>query len=154
MSDQDFTNPQSSNQFGDDDQNQVTQEPEKPGNYQIGQFLPHDLGIEIPECSLEFDRNYFLRLLAGSISLKVNEKVRIIKSIPTLIQYQIDELTRIFEEEKRKFAELGEKSKEQLEKLDRQHTEEWKDVIMAFEGEKKAVEEQNQADEIRRKLGL
>ncbi len=65
------------------------------------------LKMEIPPHLLEFDEKMFLQLLAGSISLTGEEKKRIIKSIPGMSQYQIDELIRIFSKEKRKFEELS-----------------------------------------------
>ena len=48
-----------------------------------------------------FDEQNFLTLLRGSISLTRDEKWRIIQAIPKLSQFQIDELQKILEEERR-----------------------------------------------------
>ncbi len=101
-----------------------------------------------------FDEQLFLTLLRGSISLTRDEKWRIIQAIPKLSQFQIDELQKILEEEKRKFSELSPKHLLQLQKLEQKHTEDWKDLqsITVQQGAKE--EEQGQADEIRKQLGL
>jgi len=125
-----------------------------PANFQLGQLLPAHLDIPVPEHKLDFDEQKFLRLLAGSISLTRDEKSRIIKSIPKLRQQQVDELVRIFEEEINKFAALSKKHIPQLEKLAKQHYQDWIDIETEFRQQGKAEQEANEADEIRKKLGL
>ena len=125
-----------------------------PANYQIGSNLPKVIGVKIPAHSLSFDEQHFLHLLAGSISLTKDEKKRIIDSIPKLKQSQVDELIRIFEEERRKFAELSAKHVEQLKKLEDQHLRDWNDIELAQKAQEKQSNDQAQADEIRKKLGL
>lgn len=125
-----------------------------PANYHIGQGLPKIINIRIPAHSLQFDEQYFLHLLAGSISLTKDEKKRIIDSIPKLKQSQVDELIRIFEEEKRKFAELSAKHVDQLKKLEKQHLAEWQDLELAAKADEKKGEDEAKAEEIRKKLGL
>jgi|WetSurMetagenome_2_1015567.scaffolds.fasta_scaffold65517_2 hypothetical protein len=125
-----------------------------PANYEIGKALPQVIGIKIPAHSLQFDEQYFLHLLAGSISLSRDEKKRIIESIPRLKQSQVDELIRIFEEERRKFAELSGKHVEQLKKLEKQHLSEWQDLEVNQKAESKKGEDEAKAEEIRKKLGL
>jgi hypothetical protein len=125
-----------------------------PANYVIGQNLPKELGIKLPPHSLKFDEQKFLRLLAGSISLTKDEKKRIIESVPKLRQEQVDELIRIFEEEKQKFAELSGKHTEQLKKLEKQHNAEWMDLEMEQKATSKKGEDEAQAEEIRKSLGL
>lgn len=110
--------------------------------------------ITIPAHDLNFDEAYFLRLLAGSISLTKDEKKRIIQAIPKLSQFQIDELIKILEEEKRKFSELDVKHQEQLKKLEDKHAQEWEQLEMDGEQEEKAQEDDAQADDIRKSLGL
>jgi len=110
--------------------------------------------VKIPAHSLNFDEDYFLRLLAGSISLTKDEKKRIIEAIPKLSQFQIDELMKILEEEKRKFSELDVKHKEQLQKLEQKHAQEWDQLEMDEEQEEKSQEDEAQADDIRKSLGL
>jgi hypothetical protein len=125
-----------------------------PANYQIGQQLPKNINIVIPAHSLNFDEQYFLHLLAGSISLTRDEKKRIIESIPKLKQSQVDELIRIFEEERRKFSELSAKHVEQLKKLEKQHLAEWQDLEIGQKAESKKSQDDEKAEEIRKKLGL
>ena len=110
--------------------------------------------VKIPAHNLNFDESYFLRLLAGSISLTKDEKKRIIQAISKLSQFQIDELIKILEEEKRKFSELDVKHKEQLQKLEQKHAQEWDQLEMDEEQEEKAEEDESEADDIRKSLGL
>lgn len=128
--------------------------PSPPANFQLGALLPKELKAKIPPHSLQFDAQYFLKLLAGSISLTKDEKIRIIDSIPKLKQGQVDELIRIFEEEKRKFAELGAEHVPQLERLARQHYEDWVDIELHYSQQEKKTAESQQAEDLRKKLGL
>ena len=96
----------------------------------------------------------FLTLLSGSISLTRDEKWRIVQAIPNLSQFQIDELQKILTEEKRKFSELSPKHLLQLMKLEQKHTEDWKDLQSVTVQEGAKQEEDAQADEIRKQLGL
>lgn len=136
--------------------NPPAQQPEDttPANYQIGSKLPKVIGVKIPAHSLNFDEQYFLHLLAGSISLTKEEKKRIVESIPKLKQSQVDELVRIFEEERRKFAELSAKHVEQLKKLEDQHLRDWQDIELGQKVQEKKNTDEAQAEEIRKKLGL
>lgn len=128
--------------------------PSKPANFQLGALLGPVLRVKVPPHTLQFDEQYFLHLLAGSISLTKDEKMRIIESIPKLKQSQIDELIRIFEEERRKFSELGEEHVPQLDKLARQHYEDWVDIELKQEQVSKADEDAKKAEEIKKQLGL
>jgi hypothetical protein len=132
----------------------IPKEDNTPANYQIGQHLPKIINIKVPPHQLQFDEQYFLHLLAGSISLNRDEKKRIIDSIPRLKQAQIDELIRIFEEERRKFAELSAKHVPQLQKLEKQHWAEWQDLELEQKAEEKRSADEAQAEAIRKKLGL
>jgi len=125
-----------------------------PANFQLGALLPEKLNVKIPAHSLSFDENLFLRLLAGSISLSRDEKKRIIDTIPKLKQSQVDELIRIFEEEKFKFSQLSKKHVPQLEKLAKQHYQEWMDLETSYQSEQKKATDQAAADEIRKSLGI
>lgn len=101
-----------------------------------------------------FDQTKFLTLLRGSISLTRDEKWRIIQAIPKLSQFQIDELQKILDDEKRKFGELSPKHLLQLMKLEQKHSEDWKD-LQSFMVQKDAKQqEQAAADDIRKQLGL
>jgi hypothetical protein len=54
----------------------------------------------------QFDEKYFIDLLEHSLSLSVYEKKRVVDAIPTLSQFQIDELTKVFEDEREEFKKL------------------------------------------------
>lgn len=102
------------------------------GSFGLETLPPLSQNIKIPPHKLQFDGNKFLLLLAGSISLNKDEKIRVIKSIPKLSQQQIEELIRILEEEKRKFSKLDIKQKETLRSLEMKNTAEWEDVCLHF----------------------
>jgi len=129
-------------------------EDKTPANYQLGKYLPPVLSVKIPTHTLQFNEAHFLRLLAGSISLTKDEKKRIVESVPKLRQSQVDELIRIFEEECEKFAQLSLKHIPQLEKLAKQHYQEWMDIETEFQAAGKKEEDASKADEIRKQLGL
>lgn len=127
------------------------------GNYRFGSIavsLTND-NIPVPaHPQTSFDEQAFLMLLRGSISLTRDEKWRIIQAIPKLSQFQIDELQKILEEERRKFSELSPKHLLQLMKLEQKHSEDWKDLQSMYVQSQAKQVEQNQADEIRKQLGL
>lgn len=102
----------------------------------------------------KFEEKKFLDLLAGSISLTLNEKKRIIDAIPQLSQFQIDELIKIFDEEKGKFAELEKKHADQIAELEKQHAGSWQDLESQKEEEDKQAKEAQEAEDIKRQLGL
>lgn len=103
---------------------------------------------------VQFDEQLFLRLLRGSISLSRDEKWRIIQAIPKLSQFQIDELQKILDEERRKFSELSPKHLSQLMKLEQKHAQDWKDLQSAAVQQVAQQQEAAQADDIRKQLGL
>lgn len=127
------------------------------GNYRFGSIttaLTNELVAVPTHPETTFDEQKFLTLLRGSISLTRDEKWRIIQAIPKLSQFQIDELQKILDEERRKFSELSPKHLLQLMKLEQKHSEDWKD-LQSFMVQKDAkVQEQTQAEEIRKQLGL
>lgn len=98
-----------------------------------------------PHPNTTFDEQNFLQLLAGSISLTIGEKKRIIESIPKLSQFQIDELMKIFEEEKGKFAELEKKHADQIAELETQHAGSWQNLEEQQEVEAKKEQDLQQA---------
>lgn len=110
--------------------------------------------IKLPPHTTKVDDQLFLRLLAWSISLTIDEKKKIIENFWSLSQYQVDELIKIFEEEKSKFSALDVKHRDQLRALERQHAIAW-DAFEA-EGQQKAQSqvEDVQAEQIRKSLGL
>ncbi len=125
-----------------------------PANFQLGTKFSKELKVQAPKHSLTFDEKYFITLLAGSISLSKDEKKKIIDSIPKLKQSQIDELIRIFEEEKQKFAALSKKHVPQLEKLAQQHYDEWIDLEGDYDLQNRKKDDTDKAEEIRKQLGM
>lgn len=127
------------------------------GDYRFGSVsaaLSNEKIVVPSHPETQFDADKFLTLLRGSISLTRDEKWRIIQAIPKLSQFQLEELQKILEEEKRKFSELSPKHLLQLQKLEQKHSEDWKDLqsITVQQGAKE--EEKQKADEIRKQLGL
>lgn len=127
------------------------------GNYRFGSVtapLTND-GIVVPaHPGTTFDEQKFLTLLRGSISLTRDEKWRIIQAIPKLSQFQVDELQKILDEERRKFAELSPKHLSQLQKLEQKHAADWKDLQSVSVQEGVKQQDASQAEEIRKQLGL
>ena len=127
------------------------------GNYRFGSIastLNND-NVAIPaHPQTQFDEQQFLVLLRGSISLTRDEKWRIIQAVPKLSQFQIDELQKILEEERRKFGELSPKHLVQLMKLEQKHTEDWKDLQAIAVQQNVQQKDQSQVDDIRKQLGL
>ncbi len=145
------TPPPPSTSGSDADQGSGSSDP----NYKFGDINNNfTTTIKIPPHSLTFEEFYFLKLLSGSISLTIDEKKKIVQSVPKLRQEQIDELIRILEEEKSKFIELSPKHGDQLKKLELKHHQEWQDYEMENRSQNKASEDQAKADEIRKQLGL
>lgn len=107
-----------------------------------------------PHPETQFDEQLFLTLLRGSISLTRDEKWRIIQAIPKLSQFQIDELQKILDEERKKFSALSPKHLVQLQKLEQKHNEDWRDLQSITVQEGARAEEESQADAIRKQLGL
>lgn len=93
-----------------------------------------------PHPDTTFDEQNFLTLLEGSISLTLEEKKRVIDAIPRLSLEQINELVKIFEEEKVKFSELEKEFGDDVAKLKQQRVKE-------LEIEKIREEEAGEADE-------
>lgn len=127
------------------------------GNYRfgsVGSALTNDNIVVPGHPETQFDEQMFLSLLRGSISLTRDEKWRIIQAIPKLSQFQIDELQKILEEERRKFSQLSPKHLLQLKKLEEKHAGDWKDLQAITVQQGARQEEQAQADDIRKQLGL
>jgi hypothetical protein len=124
-------------------------------NYKFGSKMKDfTTTVKLLPNNLNFDENYFLNLLAGSISLTKEEKKKILDSIPKLRQAQVDELIRIFEEERAKFIELSPKHGRQLDKLEKEHQADWVDIELMYKSEAKAQQDDAAADDIRKQLGL
>ena len=127
------------------------------GNYRFGSVmtaLNNDKVVVPAHPETNFDEQKFLTLLRGSISLTRDEKWRIIQAIPKLSQFQIDELQKILEEEKFKFSQLSPKHLKHLQQLEKKHAEDWKDLQTLYVQNAAKKQEQSQADDIRKQLGL
>lgn len=64
----------------------------------VAKFMIHPL--------TRFIEMTFIDLLEHSLSLSTFEKKRVIDAIPTLSQFQIDELVKVFEDERVEFRKL------------------------------------------------
>ena len=110
---------------------------------------------KVPEHpNTKFDDKVFVELLAGSISLTMTEKKRIIQAIPQLSQFQIDELMKIFQEEKGKFAELEKKHADQVKQLEEQHKEGGVSEQDKAEEDAAKAKEDQEAEDLKKQLGL
>ncbi len=106
----------------------------------------------------------FLDLLRHSLSLNTDEKKRVIDAVvknddqPGLSQFQFDELTKVFVEERQKFRELAGKHPEDIKKLLAKQKKEWLQLGDVYTAEKAKQEvEQKEAwaiDDIKAQLGL
>lgn len=107
---------------------------------------------------VEVDEVEFLDLLKNSLSLNVSEKKRVVDAVPTLSQFQFDELKKVFVEERAKFRELAVEHPEDIKKLLKKQQEEWLELweIYKLEQAKKAVEWQDEQkiDDIKKSLWL
>ena len=110
--------------------------------------------ITLPDHDVNVDETYFLSLLIWSISLSIEEKKKIVDNFWALNQFQVDELIKIFEEEKAKFSALDIKHKEQLDKLQKQHLQAWDWYESSIQQENEAEAEDEEANDIRKSLGL
>ena len=98
----------------------------------------------------------FHDLLKHSLSLSTMEKKRVVDAVPTLSQYQFDELTKVFTEEREKFRELAKDHPEDIKKLLTKQQNEWLQLgdIYKAELENKTLEDENKKkeEEIRKSL--
>ncbi|MDP2090116.1 MAG: hypothetical protein Q8K30_00835 [Candidatus Gracilibacteria bacterium] len=100
----------------------------------------------------------FMDLLKFSLSLNTMEKKRVVDAIPTLSQFQFDELTKVFTEERDKFKDLAKEHPDDIKKLVAKQQAEWKELgdLYKAEAEKNKIEDENQdkIDDIKASLGL
>lgn len=105
-----------------------------------------------------FDEVNFLDLLEHSLSLNVYEKKRVIDAIPTLSQFQIDELIKVFDDEREEFKKLMWTEAEAIKDLVVKAREWWKQLEDIYIQEKKqsekANEDQAKIDDLKNSLGL
>jgi negative regulator of sigma E activity len=70
----------------------------------------------------------FLELLKYSLSLNTMEKKRVVDAVPTLSQFQFDELTKVFTEERIKFKDLAKEHPDDIKKLVAKQQSEWNEL--------------------------
>lgn len=123
----------------------------KTTNDQIFQrFLVHPLTT--------FDETNFLGLLEHSLSLSTFEKKRVIDAIPTLSQFQLDELVKVFEDERVEFRKLMPTEWEIIKWLVVKAQNEWEQLKDIYIEEEKAAVVANadaiKAEELKKSLWL
>jgi len=106
----------------------------------------------------EFEEKTFLDLLEHSLSLSVTEKKRVIDAIPTLSQFQIDELTKVFVDEREEFKKLLPKEGDTIKELVVKAREGWKQLheiyIQEAAQREKQGEDQGKIDDLKKSLGI
>lgn len=104
------------------------------------------------------DKEFFLDLLKHSLSLNVTEKQRVIDSVPTLTQFQFDELTKVFLEERQKFRDLAKEHTDDIKKLVEKQKNEWIELwelyVITDKSEQMAKDDQAKIDDIKSQLWL
>ena len=104
------------------------------------------------------DKEFFLDLFKHSLSLNVTEKQRVIDSVPTLTQFQFDELTKVFLEERQKFRDLAKEHTDDIKKLVEKQKNEWIELwelyVIADKSEQMAKDDQAKIDDIKSQLWL
>ncbi len=134
---------------------QAPAEPPKPANFKLGTLIDlQNIKVTIHSNNPSIDTDRFLKLLAQSISLSKAEKLRIINSFPSLSDFQINELIRIFQDEEQEFAKLPEKNVPELERLAKKHALDWESIEHDLQQDALKAEELKKQEEIRKKFGL
>lgn len=114
--------------------------------------------LRLHSASVQVDPEIFLDLLKHSLSLNTMEKKRVIDAVPTLSQFQFDELTKVFTEEREKFRELAKDHPEDIKKLLSKQQTEWihlGDLYRSeLENKWKEAEDLAKQEEIKKSLGL
>lgn len=107
---------------------------------------------------VKVDIERFLDLLKHSLSLNTAEKKRVIDAVPTLSQFQFDELAKVFIEEREKFRDLASEHPDDIKKLLTKQQTEWLQLWDLYKAEKesKGREDENakKIDDIKAWLGL
>lgn len=105
-----------------------------------------------------FEEATFQNLLEHSLSLSTFEKKRVIDAIPTLSQFQIDELVKVFEDERIEFRKLMPTEGEIIKWLVVKAQNEWEQLKDIYIEEEKAQIVANadaeKAEELKKSLGL
>lgn len=104
----------------------------------------------------EFDDYYFVHLLENSLSLTYTEKKEVITAMPRLSQFQIDELVKVFLEEREQFKAVMDQEGDSIIKLYEEAKKNWEMLISYYEGEEQKIVQDSldttKLDEIRKAL--
>ncbi len=107
---------------------------------------------------VKVDAQDFLDLLKFSLSLNTMEKKRVVDAVPTLSQFQFDELTKVFSEERTKFKDLAKEHPDDIKKLVAKQQAEWIELGDKYKAEqensKVEWEHKDKIDDIKAGLGL
>ena len=121
---------------------------------------PYPLFLELVSIHplTEFEELYFVDLLEHSLSLSVAEKKRVVDAVPTLSQFQINELVKVFEDEREEFKKLFAKEGDTIRELIEKTKEGWVQLHGIYLQEKQERERTDsdsaQIDDIKKSLGL
>ena len=106
----------------------------------------------------EFQESIFIDLLEHSLSLSIAEKKRVIDAIPTLSQFQVDELTKVFVDEREEFKKLLEKEGDTIKELVVKARDGWKQLGEIYIQEQaqalKSSEDQEKINDLKKSLGI
>ncbi len=123
---------------------------EERNEYLLARILIHPFA--------EMDERVFLELLQNSLSLNLFEKKRVIDAVPTLSQYQVDELIKVFEDERVEFRKLMPTEGETIKQYVTKARKEWIQLYELYKTEEiqreQEVREQQKIDDIKKGLGL
>ncbi len=126
----------------------MPQKEEKLNNIFLELILNHPLTT--------FDEEYFLDLLEHSLSLNVYEKKRVIDAVPNLSQFQIDELIKVFVDEREEFKKLMTTEWETIKELLVKQKEWWTQLRDIYTQEwlmkEKVWEDQSKIDALKNSL--
>lgn len=121
---------------------------------------PYPLFLELVSIHplTEFEELYFVDLLEHSLSLSVAEKKRVVDAVPTLSQFQINELVKVFEDEREEFKKLFAKEGDTIRELIDKAKEGWIQLHGIYLQEKQERERTDtdtaQIDDIKKSLGI
>ena len=142
--------PQTGDQWGAPVPPPPPPRPKTPNDDIFQRFLVHPLTT--------FDEATFINLLEHSLSLSTFEKKRVIDAIPTLSQFQIDELVKVFEDERVEFRKLMPTEGEIIKWLVVKAQNEWEQLKDIYIEEQKAQAVANsdaqKAEDLKKSLGL
>lgn len=114
--------------------------------------------VKLHSQEIELNCEEFLDLLKHSLSLNLMEKKRVVDAVPTLSQFQFNELIKVFKWEREQFAELAKKHPDDIKKLVKKQQEEWTQLweLYDLELKNKAKEDENKnkIDDIKASLWL